>query len=63
VLSGGVVAELRDIWGRPVGDGVISATEDSWIIGLEDGVLAYPGAAIAHIGLVDEAPLVETWPR
>ncbi len=63
VLSGGVVAELRDIWGRPVGEGTIRTTEDSWIIGLEDGVLAYPGAAIAHIGLVDEAPLVEPWPR
>lgn len=63
VRSGGVVAGIRDIWGRPIGDGVIRATEDSWIIGLEDGVLAYPGANIAHIGLVDEAPLVEPWPR
>jgi len=56
------VAEIRDMWGRPVGDGTVRAAADSWIIGLEDGVLAYPGAAIAHVGLVDDTPLVETWP-
>ncbi len=63
VLAGGVIAELRDIWGRPIGEGVLKAAEDSWVIGLEDGILAYPGAAIAHLGLIDEAPLVEPWPR
>jgi predicted deacylase len=62
ILAGGVVAEIRDLWGRPVGDGVVRAAADSWIIGLEDGILAYPGAAIAHIGLVDDGPLVEAWP-
>jgi predicted deacylase len=62
VPAGGVVAEIRDMWGRPVGDGTVRAAADSWIIGLEDGVLAYPGAAIAHVGLVDDTPLVETWP-
>jgi predicted deacylase len=62
VLAGGVVAEIRDLWGRPVGDGAVRAVADSWIIGLEDGILAYPGAAIAHLGLVDDGPLVEAWP-
>jgi len=62
VPAGGVVAEIRDLWGRPVGDGVVRAAADSWIIGLEDGILAYPGAAIAHLGLVDDGPLVEAWP-
>jgi predicted deacylase len=62
VPAGGVVAEIRDLWGRPVGDGAVRATADSWIIGLEDGILAYPGTAIAHIGLVDDGPLVEAWP-
>ena len=62
VSANGVVAELRDLWGRPVGDGTVRVEADSWIIGLEDGILAYPGAAIAHIGLVDDGPLVEPWP-
>lgn len=62
VRAGGVVAEIRDLWGRPVGDGTVVAAADSWIIGLEDGILAYPGAAIAHIGLLDEGSLVEAWP-
>jgi hypothetical protein len=62
VPAGGVVAEIRDLWGRPLGDGAVRAVADSWIIGLEDGILAYPGAAIAHLGLVDDGPLVEPWP-
>jgi hypothetical protein len=35
---------------------------DTWIIGIEDGVLAYPGAAMAHIGVIEQGPLVERWP-
>ena len=62
IPAGGVVAEIHDLWGRPVGEGVVRTTADSWIIGLEDGILAYPGAAIAHVGLVDEGSLVEAWP-
>lgn len=60
--DGGVVAGISDLWGRPIGDGTIAVSADTWIIGLEDGVLAYPGAAIAHIGVPDEGPVVEAWP-
>jgi predicted deacylase len=62
IPEGGVVAEIHDLWGRPMGEGVVRATADSWIIGLDDGILAYPGAAIAHVGLVDDGSLVEAWP-
>jgi len=60
--EGGVVATLSDMWGRPVGDGAISVGPDTWIIGIEDGVLAYPGSAIAHVGVIENASLVERWP-
>ena len=60
--DGGVFAGITDLWGRPVGDGTIRVSADTWVIGLEDGVLAYPGAAIAHIGVPETGPLVEPWP-
>lgn len=61
--DGGVVAGISDLWGRPLGNGELHVSADTWIIGLEDGVLAYPGAAIAHIGVPEEGPLVEIWPE
>ena len=61
--DGGVVAGIRDLWGRPIGDGVIRVSGGTWIIGLEDGILAYPGAAIAHVAVLEDAPLVEPWPQ
>ena len=60
--EGGVVATLTDIWGRAVGGGSVSVGPETWIIGIEDGVLAYPGAAIAHVGVLETGPLVERWP-
>ncbi len=58
----GVVANLRDLWGRPIGDGLVRVQADSWVIGLEDGILAYPGAAIAHVAVVEDSPVVDVWP-
>jgi uncharacterized protein len=62
LLPGGVIADLRDIWGRPIGDGVVKVDTESWVIGIEDGLLAYPGAAIAHVGVVEDSPVVDVWP-
>jgi predicted deacylase len=62
VPAGGVVADLRDMWGRPVGDGLIKADVESWIISIEDGLLAYPGAAITHVGVAEDSPVVDLWP-
>ncbi|MDQ2818569.1 MAG: succinylglutamate desuccinylase/aspartoacylase family protein [Candidatus Eremiobacteraeota bacterium] len=62
VRASEAIADLKDIWGRPIGEGVVKASADSWVLGLEDGMLAYPGVAIAHIAIEDEMPLVERWP-
>jgi predicted deacylase len=62
LAAGGIMADLRDLWGRPVGDGVIRVQTESWVIGLEDGILAYPGAAIAHVAVVEDSPVVDQWP-
>lgn len=60
--AGAVMAELRDLWGRPIGDGVVRVQAESWVIGLEDSILAYPGAAIAHVAVVEDSPVVDVWP-
>lgn len=60
--AGGAIADFRDIWGRPIGQGVVTVDAESWVISIEDGVLAYPGAALAHIGVVEDSPVVDLWP-
>ncbi len=60
--AGGAIADLRDIWGRPIGDGLVKVKNESWIIAVEDGLLAYPGAAVAHVGVVEDSPVVDMWP-
>jgi predicted deacylase len=62
LAAGGILADLRDLWGRPVGDGVVRLERDAWILGLEDGILAYPGAAIAHLAVPEDSPVVDRWP-
>lgn len=60
--AGGVIADLRDLWGRPVGDGVVRVATDAWVLDLEDGILAYPGAAVAHLAVADDGPVIDPWP-
>jgi uncharacterized protein len=62
LAAGGIMADLRDLWGRPIGEGVVRVQSESWVIGLEDGILAYPGAAIAHVAVVEDSPVVDVWP-
>lgn len=62
LAAGSVIADLRDLWGRPVGEGVVRVATDSWVLGIEDGILAYPGAAVAHIAVADDSPVVHPWP-
>ncbi len=59
------VAELRDIWGRPLGDdrGFIRTQKDGWVLSLRSGVGVYPGQAIMDLAVRDDDPLVEPWPE
>lgn len=62
VPAGGVIAELRDLWGRKVGDGLVRTPTEGWVLSIEDGILAYPGMALAHLAVLDDEPLVAEWP-
>ncbi|MBI4495049.1 MAG: succinylglutamate desuccinylase/aspartoacylase family protein [Chloroflexi bacterium] len=58
-----VVAELRDVFGRPVGGGEVRAGQEGWIIGLRHGLAVYPRQPLATMGVRDEAPLVAPYPE
>jgi len=61
IESGQPVAELRDIYGRPVGEGVIRTEYSGWVISLQDGILAYPNRPIATLAIPDDQPLVDQY--
>jgi predicted deacylase len=61
--AGDTVAELRDIYGRPIGEGVVRTQHDGWIIGFTHGVVYYPNQAIAVMAVRDQEPLVAQYPE
>jgi predicted deacylase len=62
VKAGDPVAELRDIWGRPLGDGVLRAEKDGFVIGRAHGIYFYPGQAALFMSIRDEDPIVCPYP-
>jgi predicted deacylase len=60
---GDLVADVVDVWGRPVGDGVLLAEEDGFVIGRMHGVYYYPGDAVLVMAIRDDAPLVAPYPE
>jgi predicted deacylase len=63
VRAGQPVAELRDIWGRPVGDGLIRTQKDGWVLSLRSGVAGYANRPVMDLAVRDDEPLVEPWPE
>jgi predicted deacylase len=63
VLAGKPVAEARDIWGRPLGDGLIRSEYDGFVMGRSHGIYFYPGDAILCMAIRDDAPLVAPYPQ
>ena len=64
VRAGDPVAELRDIWGRPLGDdGYLRTEKDGWVLNLRPGVGVYPNRAILDLAVRDDDPLALPWPE
>ena len=63
VHEGDVVAEVRDVWGRPMGDGLLRAEYDGFVMGRSHGIYYYPGNAVLGMAIRDEAPLVAPYPK
>lgn len=62
VKVGDPVAEVRDVWGRPVGEGILRAEYDGFVIGRLHGIYYYPGMPIYAMAIRDESPVVAPYP-
>ncbi len=62
IKPGDALAETRDVWGRPIGEGVIRSEWDGYVIGRSHGIYFYPGDEVLALAIRDEAPLVAPYP-
>src|SRR5262249_10832243 len=62
VRKGDPIAEIRDIWGRPIGEKILHSECDGWIMGRTHGILHYPGTEICGMGIRDDLPTVLPYP-
>jgi predicted deacylase len=62
VRKGDPIAELRDVWGRPVGDKVLRSDYDGWVIGRTQGIAYYPGTEVCAMAIRDDLPTVQPYP-
>ena len=63
IKAGDPLAEVRDIWGRPIGDGLIRSEHDGFVIGRAHGIYYYPGDDVFGLAVRDEAPVVAPYPE
>jgi predicted deacylase len=62
VQAGDPVAEVLDVWGRPLGDGLLRSEHDGFVTGRAHGIYFYPGDAVLGMAIRDDAPLVAQYP-
>jgi hypothetical protein len=62
VKAGQAVARIMDIWGRPLGEGLLKTEYDGFVIGRTHGIYHYSGAPIYSMAIPNDAPLVLPYP-
>jgi predicted deacylase len=63
VQAGQAIAEVRDIWGRPIAEKILCTECAGWIMGRTHGVLHYPGREVCGIAVRDDLPTVLPYPK
>jgi uncharacterized protein len=63
VKKGDPIAEVRDIWGRPIAEKILRSEHDGWIMGRSHGILRYPGTEVCGMGVRDDLPTVLPVPK
>jgi predicted deacylase len=64
VRAGQLVAELTDIWGRPLGeDGLIRTEREGWVLSLRSGAKGHRHRPVMDLAIRDDEPLVQPWPE
>ncbi len=59
--AGDLLAQIVDIWGRPVGE--VRAEAEGLVIGRAHGIYFYEGDTILHVAIRDDHPLVGPYPE
>lgn len=62
VQKGDPLAELFDVWGRPLPNSPLRSEHDGFVIGREHGIYFYPGDTVVHLSIRDEDPVVAPYP-
>jgi hypothetical protein len=62
VRAGGPVAEIRDVWGRPLGEGILRSDFDGFVVGRSHGIYYYPGDHVTTLAIRDAQPLIAPYP-
>jgi len=62
VKAGDPVAEVRDIWGKPLGDGYLHSEYEGFVIGRSHGIFYYPGDPVYTLAVRDDLPVVGAYP-
>ncbi len=63
IKVGDPLIEMRDVWGRPVGEGVLRSDVDGWVIGRAHGIFFYPTQSTVWMAIRDEDPNVGAFPE
>jgi predicted deacylase len=63
IKVGDPVVEVRDVWGRPLGDGLLRSECDGFVVGRAHGIYFYPGDAVLGMSIRDDEPLVGPYPE
>ena len=62
VQAGDVLADMVDIWGKPVGEGVLRSPYDGFIYSRSYGIYKYAGETAVSMSIRDEQPMVGHYP-
>jgi predicted deacylase len=62
VRKGDPVAELMDVWGRPLPSSPLRSDHDGFVIAREHGIYFYPGDTVVYLSIRDEDPVVAPYP-
>ena len=62
VHEGDIIAMLRDIYARPIGEGIIRTERAGWVIGLCTSMAVYRNAYLTELAVHDHEPLVARFP-
>lgn len=63
VKPGDPLAEVRDIWGKPMRDGILRSEYEGFVLGRSHGIFYYPGDPVYSLAVRDDLPVVAPYPE